>query len=68
MTGESTFEQTYTRLQEVVTKLERGDLGLEATTALYGEGLELTKQCRDLLRATERKIQRIQQNEALPDA
>ena len=46
MTGESTFEQTYARLQEVVTKLERGDLGLEATTALYGEGLSLPTCCR----------------------
>lgn len=68
MTDEATFENTYARLQEVVTKLERGDLGLEATTVLYGEGLELTKKCRDLLQATERKVRHIQQNEAVPDA
>ena len=61
MTDEPAFEQPYARLQEVVTKLERGDLGLEATTELYGEGLELSKQCRDLFQVTEQKIRRIQQ-------
>ena len=65
MTDEPTFEETYARLQEVVTKLENGDLGMEATTELYGQGLELTKKCRDLLQATEWKVQRIQQNEAI---
>ncbi|MFH1140194.1 MAG: exodeoxyribonuclease VII small subunit [Chloroflexota bacterium] len=59
-------EQTYARLQELVVKLERGDLGLEATTALHGEGLALAKKCSELLEATERKIRRLQQNEAPP--
>ena len=39
MISEPSFEQTYERLQEVVTKLENCDLGIEATTELYGEGL-----------------------------
>ncbi len=32
-TDRSTFEQVYARLQEVVIKMERGDLGMEATIA-----------------------------------
>jgi len=68
MTIELTYEQTYARLQEVVAKLERGDLGLEAATTFYGEGLALAKKCSELLEATERKIRRLQQKETPPSA
>ena len=58
----------YALLQEVVAKLERGNLSLEATTVLYGEGLGLAERCKELLEVTERTIRRIQQNEDIPDA
>ena len=43
------FETQMERLQQVVAELERADLPLEKSVALYQEGLSLVKACRDQL-------------------
>lgn len=51
-----TFEQAMTRLEELVTLLERGEAPLEQSLALFEEGTALMKQCFGLLDKAEQKI------------
>ena len=60
MTTDPTYEATFAQLQALVTKLERGDLGMESVMAHYEDGVKLAAQCQELLKATEDKIRRIQ--------
>ena len=39
------FEQAMTRLEEIVSRLERGDAPLEESLALFEEGTGLMKKC-----------------------
>ncbi|WP_111732776.1 exodeoxyribonuclease VII small subunit [Roseovarius amoyensis] len=54
--SEMTFEQAMKELEEVVTKLERGDVALEDSIRLYERGAELKKRCEDKLKAAEEKV------------
>lgn len=45
----SSFEEQMQRLQEIVRELERADLALEKNVALYKEGRELARSCKELL-------------------
>lgn len=46
---ETTFDGRLSRLEQIVTTLEEGDLELEAAIGQYKEGVSLLKDCRDLL-------------------
>lgn len=43
------FEDQMQRLQDIVRELERADLPLERNVALYKEGRELARSCKDML-------------------
>lgn len=51
------FEQALARLEEIVTAIEEGEVPLEQSIDKYAEGVELVKQCRQILDRAERKIQ-----------
>jgi len=51
------FEEAFKRLDDIVTKLESGDLSLEDSMTLFEEGIILTKTCKSRLEAAEQKIQ-----------
>jgi len=53
---EMSFEAAMKELEEVVTKLERGDVALEDSIRLYERGAELKKRCEDKLKEAEEKI------------
>jgi exodeoxyribonuclease VII small subunit len=52
-----TFEQALEKLEEIVSAIESGQIGLEESIAKYAEGIELIKHCRGVLDAAEKKIQ-----------
>ena len=52
-----TFEQALARLEEIVSKIESGEVPLEESIDKYAEGIKLIKQCRSILDAAEQKIQ-----------
>ena len=56
----STFEEAFTQLREIVTKLESGGLTLDEASELFEEGMQLAKSCNELLSAAELKITRLQ--------
>jgi exodeoxyribonuclease VII small subunit len=51
-----TFEQRLGRLEEIVAKLESGNVGLDESLRLYAEGADLLKACRKTLGEAEKKI------------
>jgi exodeoxyribonuclease VII small subunit len=57
-----TFEDLYLRLEEVVAKLEAGNLPLEETIALYEEGMVLAQRCQELLDGAELRITRLKES------
>jgi exodeoxyribonuclease VII small subunit len=57
--AEMTFEQALAELESVVTRLERGDVALDESIALYERGALLRKRCQDKLAEAEEKVSRI---------
>jgi exodeoxyribonuclease VII small subunit len=55
-----TFEQAFAELEESVRALERGDLPLEESLALYERGQELSAYCAKLLDEAELKVQPVE--------
>ena len=51
--SEMSFEQAMKELEQVVGRLERGDVALEESIALYGRGAELKKRCEAKLKEAE---------------
>ena len=52
-----TFEQALEQLEQIVTKIEQGEVSLEESIDKYAEGIKLINQCRGILAAAEKKIQ-----------
>ncbi len=59
-TDELTFEQAFAELEEPVRTLERGDLPLEESLALYERGQELAAYCAKRLDEAELKVQQVE--------
>ena len=53
----ATFEEQLTALEQVVEKLERGDLPLDESVRLFGEGVTLSNACKKELEEAEGRIQ-----------
>ncbi|MEL7279488.1 MAG: exodeoxyribonuclease VII small subunit [Pseudomonadota bacterium] len=54
--AEMSFEEAMKELEQVVGQLERGDVALEASIALYERGAELKKRCEIKLKEAEEKV------------
>lgn len=52
----ASFEEQILKLEETVRKLERGDISLDESLALFEEGVKLTKDCREQLNKAENKV------------
>lgn len=50
------FEKKMARLQEIVAALEKGDLPLEEGMALYKEGAECSRFCREQLEKAKHEL------------
>lgn len=50
------FDELVAELQRIVSALEAGNLALEETIRLYGEGLRVHAACEERLRTAELKI------------
>lgn len=51
------FEKSLERLEAIVEKLESEDLGLDASLALFEEGIGLSRVCREKLSDVERRVE-----------
>ena len=53
------FEKALAELEEIVRRLERGDVPLEDSIAIYERGEALKKHCETLLKRAEARIEKI---------
>ncbi len=58
-TGEKTFEELRLELEEIVGKLERGDVAVDEAIELWQRGEELHRRCASLLEAAEGRIEEL---------
>ncbi|WP_421853151.1 exodeoxyribonuclease VII small subunit [Oricola sp.] len=56
---EMNFETALKNLEDIVDKLERGDVPLDESIAIYERGEALRNRCDALLKAAEAKIEKI---------
>lgn len=53
------FEQAFTRLKEVVSALEQPDVPLDRALALFEEGINLSRVCKERLDEAEGRVQQL---------
>jgi exodeoxyribonuclease VII small subunit len=53
------FESALKRLEVIVESLEQGKVSLDEAVGLYEEGIQLSRECGEKLKATELKIRKL---------
>ncbi len=62
MSAEETFETLRLELEEIVGKLERGEVAVDEAIRLWQRGEELHRRCAALLEAAEGRIEELSAN------
>lgn len=60
MSAQLSFEEALARLEEILRRLEQGDVSLDEALGLWREGDELHRRCQELLAAAEGRIEVIE--------
>lgn len=50
------FEESMTKLEQIVTELENGNLNLDESVNKFEEGMKISKQCNKILEEAEKRI------------
>ena len=58
------FDESLSRLEEIVRNLEKPDIALEDALTLYEEGIRLVKSCSKKLSEIEKKIELLTKDES----
>jgi exodeoxyribonuclease VII small subunit len=61
------FEAALQELEELVARMEGGDLTLEASLAAFERGVKLTRHCQAALRSAELKVKQLTETNELED-
>lgn len=59
-TPAETYETLYARLQELVNRLELGELPLAESLQIYEQGVRLAAECQRLLDSADLRVQQLQ--------
>lgn len=51
-----TLEETFAGLEEVIQKMEQGDVSLEESFQLYHKGMDMLKSCNDKIDKIEKQM------------
>jgi exodeoxyribonuclease VII small subunit len=57
------FEESLKKLEEIVEQLEKGEIPLEQSLALFEEGMKMSNSCRKELEAAEGKVEILLRNQ-----
>lgn len=63
---EGSFEDLLGKLEEIVHRVESGEVGLEQSIAEYERGVALIRRCRDILTKAEQKVDELSRTLAEP--
>lgn len=61
------FEKSLKKLEKIVQTMEQGNLSLEESLQQFEQGVTLTRQCQQILKAAEQKVKILTNNEKLED-
>ena len=53
------FEKSLQNLEQIVSRMENGDLGLEESLKQFEKGIQLAKSCQDALSSAELKVKQL---------
>lgn len=53
------FEDSLNRLEQIVQKLEEGELSLDESLKLFEEGIEISRACTKKLSEAEKKVEKL---------
>ena len=53
------FENSLAELEEIVSKMEQGDLSLEDSLDAFEKGVNLSKECQKALKTAEQKVNKL---------
>ncbi|GEA94557.1 exodeoxyribonuclease 7 small subunit [Weissella viridescens] len=59
MTDKPTFEENLTKLEQIVTQLEKGDVPLEEALAQFETGIQLSQTLKKTLQSAEQSLAKI---------
>ncbi len=59
MTKNTSFEKSVQELDDIVAKMESGDLSLDQSLELFERGIKLTRSCQKTLSEAETKIEKL---------
>lgn len=51
------FEEAMAKLDEIVSQISSGKVGLEESLTMYEKGIELVNRCREILEGAEKRIE-----------
>lgn len=64
MTDDRSFEELHKELEDIVARLERGDVAVDDAIALFRQGEELYKACVERLQGAELRIEELSTSDA----
>lgn len=67
MSNNIDFEKSIDELEEIVSKLERGECSLDESIKLFERGMGLSKDCRETLESARQKIINLTEEAAVAD-
>lgn len=56
------YEENAKKLEQIIAKLESGEVSLQESSSLFEEGMKLAKECYSLLQEQKGKITKIKQD------
>lgn len=59
-TAELSFEEAYERLEDVLSRLQMGNMSLDDSLAAFEEGMALAAHCQALLDAAELRVEQLE--------
>ncbi len=60
--AQATFEESLQELEQIVTRLEKGDVPLEEALEAFQKGMALSKQCQETLTNAEETLTKMMQD------
>ena len=62
------FEASLDRLEQLVERMEDGELSLEESLKVFEQGIKLTRECQQALEEAEQKVQLLLERDGAPEA
>ena len=53
------FEESLKQLEDIVNKMEQGQLSLEQSLGAFEQGVQLTRQCQNTLKQAEQRVAKL---------